>query len=164
MLRKLTWWAAAAALVIGTASGVACGGGGGSDNTPAAQATSTKAAASPTSAAAASPTSGATQTSGTPAASGTTELSLVASNLLFDKSELKAAPGTIKIVVDNQDGGVPHNIHVFKGEDASGESVGMTDLTAGPSKETLTLNLAAGDYFYHCDAHPATMAGKLDVE
>ena len=160
MLRKLRW-CGAAAVAIGLVASAACGGGGSGGTTPAAtQPPATTAAALPTSAATAGATSGAgTATTGT-----TTELAIVASNLLFDKTDLRAAPGTVKITVDNQDAGVPHNIHVFKGEDASGESVKMTELTIGPAKETLTLDLAKGDYFFQCDAHPATMAGKIDVE
>jgi len=166
MLRKLGPVAAVAALALLAAGAVACGSGS-ADKGPAGSAPTT-AAASPTRTAATAPTSAATpaatQGGGNPAGGGTTRLALVAVNLLFDKTELKAAPGAVEITLDNEDGGVPHNIQVFKGDDASGESVGMSQLTAGPAKETLTLNLAKGDYFYQCDAHPTTMTGKLDVE
>ena len=168
MLRTLKWWTAGAVLGAGLAAGIACGGGSSSEKSPAAtQPPATAAAASPTAAANAPTSAATTAATSAPAgtsAAGTTELALVASNLLFDKSELKAAPGAVTVTVDNKDGGVPHNFHVFKGGDASGESVGMTDLTVGPAKETVTLTLAKGEYFFQCDAHPATMSGKLEVE
>lgn len=91
-------------------------------------------------------------------------LQLVSRNTLFDKSELRATAGEITIEHDNQDGGILHNVHVYRGTDATGESVGMTELEAGPSQQTLTLTLEAGEYFYVCDAHPATMTGQLIVE
>jgi plastocyanin len=94
---------------------------------------------------------------------GETVLQLVGANTLFDKDELDAPAGTITIEFDNKDGGIPHNVNVFAGEDATGESVGATELEVGPVQQTLTLVLEPGTYFYQCDAHPATMAGILTV-
>jgi len=90
-------------------------------------------------------------------------LTVVAKNTLWDKTELSAAPGDVTIDVDNQDAGIVHNIHVYKGSDSSGEDLGMTDLEAGPSEQTFTFTADAGEYFYVCDAHPATMAGTLTI-
>jgi plastocyanin len=92
------------------------------------------------------------------------ELTLIAKNTLWDKTELKAEPGEVTIEVDNQDAGIVHNLHVYAGSDATGEEVGMTELEAGPVKQTLTFTAEPGDYFYVCDAHPATMAGTLTIE
>lgn len=101
---------------------------------------------------------------GTPAAGGAaTTLKLVAQNILFDKSKLTAPAGTITIDFDNKDGGIPHNLKVFKGTDASGPVVGATAVATGPVQQTLTLKLAPGTYYYHCDVHPATMTGILTV-
>lgn len=91
-------------------------------------------------------------------------LRLVAKDTLFDKTELRAKAGEIRIELDNQDAGIVHNIHVYRGTDATGEDMGMTELEAGPVQQTLTLTLEAGEYFYVCDAHPATMSGTLIVE
>lgn len=85
------------------------------------------------------------------------------STLKFDKTELTAVAGTVTILFDHQDAGVVHNINVFEGTSASGKSVGKTDLETGPVKQSLTLDLKAGDYFFQCDAHPTTMKGKLTV-
>jgi plastocyanin len=91
-------------------------------------------------------------------------LTLVSKNTLFDKTELRAEAGVITITHDNQDPGIVHNVHVYRGSDATGEDMGMTELEAGKVVQTLTLNLEPGEYFYVCDAHPATMYGKLIVE
>jgi plastocyanin len=107
------------------------------------------------------PATSPTRAAATPAPGNT--LTLVGKDLKFDKSSLQAKAGTVVIAFDNQDNGVPHNVHVFKGNDATGESVGMTDVVAGPVKQTLTLDLVAGTYFYHCDVHPTTMTGTLTV-
>jgi len=143
--------AAVLALIVAAAAG--CGGDddegngdGGATATPAARATNTA--------------SGGDDNGGDEEG----ELRLIAKNTLFDKSELRAEAGEVTIIDDNQDPGIVHNVHVFEGSDASGEDVGMTDLEAGPATQTLTLNLEAGEYFYQCDAHPATMFGTLIVE
>jgi plastocyanin len=56
-------------------------------------------------------------------------------------------------------------VHIFKGTDASGESVAQTDINTGPKTDTLNFGpLDAGTYYYHCDVHPATMFGTLTVQ
>lgn len=81
----------------------------------------------------------------------------------FSEAALAAAPRAVTISFSNRDGGVPHNLHVFAGTDAKGTSVGQTDLASGPADQELKLNLAAGAYYFQCDAHPATMNGTLTV-
>ena len=110
-------------------------------------------------------------TAATPAPQGTTasgggQINISASNstLKFDKVSLTAPSGQVTIVFDNQDSGVPHNIHVFEGTDAKGKSVGSSPLETGPLKQDLHLTLTAGSYFYQCDAHPTTMKGTLTVQ
>lgn len=92
------------------------------------------------------------------------EITLVGKNTLWDKTELEAKPGEITFTVDNQDGGIVHNIHIYTGTDNTGEDVGETELEAGPVTQTLTVTLEPGTYFFVCDAHPATMAGTIEVE
>lgn len=91
-------------------------------------------------------------------------LTLVAKNTLWDKTKLGAKPGEVTIEVDNQDGGIVHNVHVYKGKDDTGEDIGMTEIEAGPVMQTFKFTAMAGEYFYVCDAHPATMAGTIEVE
>lgn len=131
------------ALLASTLTIVACGGGGGGKVPPAATAAASKSAG------------------GSGAAA---KLTLTASNILFDRTEPKASPGDLTIELDNKDAGVPHNVEVFTGKDATGESVGLTAIESGPVRQTLMVTLATGDYYYQCDVHPTTMSGKLDVE
>ena len=97
----------------------------------------------------------------TPSGEATT-VTLVAKNIKFNEDKLEAKAGKVTVVVDNQDTGVPHNVHVYKGKDAKGDSIGSTELSNGPKKEEVTLDLPADDYFYVCDAHP-NMKGTLTV-
>jgi len=105
-----------------------------------------------------------TQSAATAATGQGTTLTIVAKNLLWDKRELTAKPGDATIVMDNQDPGIPHNLHVFQGTESKGQDFGKTDIAAGPVKQTLKLNLTAGDYFLVCDVHPAMGLAKLKVE
>ena len=89
---------------------------------------------------------------------------LVAKNTLWDKTDLQAKAGEITFTVDNQDGGVVHNLHIYEGMDNSGEDKGATELEAGPVTQTLTVTFEPGTYFFLCDVHPATMAGTIEVE
>ncbi len=93
-----------------------------------------------------------------------TLLELTGVSSVFDKEDLRAKAGEITIEFDNRDAGVVHNVHVFRGDDNDGEDVGETELETGPLKQTLTLDLEPGEYFYQCDAHPTTMSGTLIVE
>jgi plastocyanin len=125
---------------------------------PAATATAATTAVTPTAAAA---TPGTTGT----AATGSQEVALAAkaSELKFDKNSVTVSAGSVKFTFDNQDSGIPHNLSVFKGSDASGTALGKTDIAAGPIKQTLTVELTAGSYYFQCDVHPATMNGKITV-
>jgi mono/diheme cytochrome c family protein/plastocyanin len=102
-----------------------------------------------------------------PAATGpataSTDLTLVAQGLAFDTATLLGVAGQpLTITYDNRDAGVPHNLHVFKGKDATGADVALSDIKSGPVTETLKLGpLDAGDYYYRCDVHPTTMEGIL---
>lgn len=167
----LNRWAGIVLCVVtaGTVLSAACGGGGGSNATPAATGTAVATPAAKTVATAAStkpsgaPTQAAAATASGDAGQGAT-LTIVAKNLLWDKSELTAKPGDVTIVMDNQDPGIPHNLHVFKGTDSKGQDLGKTDIAAGPVKQTLKLNLTAGVYFLWCDVHSSTAFATLRVE
>jgi plastocyanin len=143
--------------------------GGQATNTPSGQATRTPSGqATGTPAGQASATTAASTATtepdgGSNGGGGSTTLELVGLNTLFDKTKLEAPAGEITINFDNKDSGIPHNVHVHKGEKVSDPSVGATDLEAGPAKQTLKLTLEAGKFYYQCDAHPATMNGILTV-
>jgi plastocyanin len=92
-----------------------------------------------------------------------TDLAIKASNILYDRTTLDAAAGTVKVTFQNADQGVTHDFHLYVGADASGQSVGQTAIATGPDTQMLVARLTAGSYFYHCDVHPATMHGVLTV-
>jgi copper transport protein len=104
----------------------------------------------------------------TPAATTTTAPSGPTINLSADNSEsfsassLTAAAGPETIVFTNNDDGVAHDVHLYKGSDASGESLGATQLTRGPDTQSLGVDLEPGTYFFQCDIHPQ-MQGTIEV-
>lgn len=110
------------------------------------------------------PTPGGTPSpAATPSGEATT-LELIGKNTIFDKTSLEAPAGLIVIKFDNQDGGITHDLEVYKGEDETGELMGKTELANGPIQQELQLTLEPGTYFYWCVVHPATMNGKLTVQ
>ena len=159
----LTISAAAVALVA-----AACGGGGGYGGSAAApSATSASGAAAAPTSAGSTPLSGGqpapTASAGSGTAAASTDLTVVASNISFDKSSLNAPAGEVKLTLNNQDA-IAHNLHLYKGNDASGQSIGMTPIQAGPVQNSFSANLAPGTYHYQCDVHPTQMHGTLVVK
>lgn len=166
--RRATAVAVAALAVLGLAA-AACGSTNTADPTPVRQfkitpAPATFTAGAPTAAVTgeATPADASTPATGEPSG-GATTIELVGRDTLFDKTKLAAPAGSVLIKFSNKDGGVVHNVHVHKGKDAKGESIGDTGLKAGPIEQELTLDLTAGEYFLVCDAHPATMHAALTV-
>jgi plastocyanin len=145
-LKILAWAAMGLALIS-----AACGGGdsGAATQTPTGVASVTRPSGSPT----------ASEEADTAPA----VVSLVARDISFDQTSIEAAAGEVTIDLDNQDQGIPHNIHVFMGDGPGGESVDMTEIASGPTRESLTVQLSAGTYFFHCDVHPNQMKGTLIV-
>lgn len=92
-----------------------------------------------------------------------TNLEIVGVSSTFDKEELSAPAGPVRIEFDNQDAGVVHNLHLYKGKNAKGEDIAETELESGPLEQELKVTLEPGEYFYVCDAHPTTMKGVLTV-
>jgi hypothetical protein len=90
-------------------------------------------------------------------------ITLVAKDTLWDKTKLEAKAGEVTFTVDNQDGGIVHNLHIYTGTDNTGEDMGETELEAGPIKQTLKVTFEPGTSFFVCDSHPATMAGTIEV-
>ena len=117
----------------------------------------------PTAAAGGTPAAGATPTA---AAAAATDLKLVGKNLAFDTQTLTGAAGKeLTVTFDNQDSGTPHNLHFYKGADATAPSIANTDIATGPVTQTLKVGpLDAGTYYYQCDVHPTTMNGVLTVQ
>lgn len=145
----------------GTPSGVTSpspSAGGGISGTPTAQATPTAA--------------GTEQPSGSPTAAGTEqpstgggeELEISAVNIMFTRDRMQADAGTITIVFENNDAGIPHNFAIYPSSDELNNPIAKTDIEAGEVTQRLTVDLEPGEYFYQCDVHPTLMTGALIVE
>ncbi len=93
----------------------------------------------------------------------TADLKIISLGTAFSTDKLLGIAGQqLTVTHDNQDVGIAHNIHFYRGEDATGEDVAQTDIEPGPLTQELTLSpLTAGDYFYRCDVHPGQMEGVL---
>ena len=91
-----------------------------------------------------------------------------ASNSGFTETSLSAPADTpFTIEFDNQDGGLPHNVQIFEGDDTSVTPVWAPEgnaLITGPDTATYEIPaLSAGTYTFNCLSHPATMVGTLTV-
>jgi plastocyanin len=63
--------------------------------------------------------------------------------------------------MDNQDGGIPHNIAIYT-DDTATESLFVGELVTGPTSVDYEIPaLDAGEYFFRCDVHPTTMLGTV---
>jgi len=93
-------------------------------------------------------------------ADGEVLLDLVAEGIQWIPTCLVApADEAFTVNVDNQDVGIPHNLHLFVEE--GGESIATTDVQSGIVQQMLDVDpLDSGEYFFVCDVHP-TMVGTL---
>jgi plastocyanin len=120
-----------------------------------------------------SPSSSASPTTTTLTACKPTEsgasLKLVAKNTAFDTDCIGAPAGTgFKILFDNQDAQVQHNVEVYTSASATtrvGGATGVTDVITGVASVTYSVpGLKAGNYYFRCDVHPTVMFGTLVVK
>jgi len=96
---------------------------------------------------------------------------ITASNVLFDKTEIRVKPGKVFVRFLNKDNGVQHNFAVYTNESASTPladgSVGAI-VTGGPDVVATMLfevkESDRGDHFFRCDVHPTIMTGRFIVE
>ncbi len=95
----------------------------------------------------------------------TAEIQMLSGNS-FDTGELSiAADSDVTITADNTDGF--HSFAIYNSEDdARGgeESIAETETCGGPCVDSVTVNLAAGEYFFRCEVHPFFMTGTLIVQ
>lgn len=84
-------------------------------------------------------------------------VTLVAQDLQWNTDCLRAPAGALTIVVDNQDEGQNHNVHL---PDAPGSPA--STLMQGPATSELGVTLQPGTYEFICDIHP-NMVGTLTV-
>ncbi len=80
--------------------------------------------------------------------------------LKFNTKELRVPANTdVTIRFVNEDTGVPHDFVIWTKK--KGEKIKGTDIITGPSKETITVRLAPGEYYFNCTVHPTEMEGKV---
>ena len=91
---------------------------------------------------------------------------VVAKGLAFQPTEVSVpGGGQVTIHFDNQDSGIPHNMVVFDGSDATGTPLFTGDLVTGPATKDYTFPAPPpGSYFFHCEVHPTQMKGTLVVK
>jgi plastocyanin len=121
----------------------------------------------PSPSASASPTT-TTVTACKPTESGTS-LKLVAKNTAFDTDCIGAPAGQgFKILFDNQDAQVQHNVEVYTNASTTtrvGGATSATDVITGVASVTYSVpGLQAGNYYFRCDIHPTVMFGTLVVK
>jgi plastocyanin len=86
----------------------------------------------------------------------------------FEPTSLEtAADAGFTIHFSNEDQGVPHNVQIFEGSDATGDPVWAPQddaVITGPDEIDYQVEaLAAGTYTFNCLTHPTTMVGTLTV-
>ncbi len=91
---------------------------------------------------------------------------LVADNLVFDTDSIELAAGKPQTIgLDNQDGS-PHNLAIYKNEQAGASQEGALfdgeDVPAGSTTEYEVDPLDAGKLYFQCDIHPS-MKGDVVV-
>jgi hypothetical protein len=84
----------------------------------------------------------------------------------FDQTEVEGPADGFTLCFNNQDTGLPHNVHAF--QSATGPEGGDLAVTGAPAPGPIvqTTDVPAtgpADYFFQCDAHPATMTGTLTI-
>ena len=85
---------------------------------------------------------------------------VTAVNVAFDPAEITLPTGVpLRIVLDNQDVGVPHNVRVFTGD----QEIAKSPTVSGPATTEVRFGpLAPARYQFTCEVHP-NMLGTLIV-
>jgi plastocyanin len=82
----------------------------------------------------------------------------------FLQKTLDISGTSATITFKNDDAGVPHNMAIFQGSDATGKLVFRGDLVTGPGQAAYSVTFPGpGTYFFHCDVHPTQMTGTITV-
>jgi len=91
-------------------------------------------------------------------------IQLAAKGIAFAPTKLTASSPNVTIHFSNQDAGIPHNVAVFSGPDATAPAILHGDLITGPATMDYSFSLLGpGTYFFHCDVHPTQMTGTITL-
>jgi plastocyanin len=88
------------------------------------------------------------------------QATVTAVNITFKPAEVTLPSGTpLRIVLDNRDSGVPHDIRVFQGD----HEIARSPVVTGPALTEVRFGpLAPGRYQFQCTIHPS-MIGTLII-
>jgi plastocyanin len=93
---------------------------------------------------------------------GVQTLEISAEGLAFSTDVLMAEPGEVEVEFTNN-AGFPHNFSVYHDE-AYTDSLAAGEIISEGTDVVELGELAAGEYYFRCDVHPAQMQGELTVE
>jgi glucose dehydrogenase/plastocyanin len=86
------------------------------------------------------------------------------SGTTYQPTSFTASGGTSFAIHFTNDSGIPHNVHVYAGPDASAPSLGASKIIQS-GDERLTFEAdGPGTYFFQCDVHPGIMTGTITVK
>lgn len=100
-----------------------------------------------------------------PAAAGPIEITLVAQGIAYDPVGVAVPAGVpLRVILDNRDPGVPHNVRLMAGPGFSIE-VAKTEVVVGPAElpPMILPGLVPGAYRFMCEVHPI-MVTDLKVD
>jgi plastocyanin len=88
------------------------------------------------------------------------EATVSAVNIAFQPAEVTLPAGSpLRIVLDNRDAGVPHDIRISQG----GREIATSPVVTGPGQTEVRFGpLPAGTYQFTCTIHPS-MTGTLTI-
>ncbi len=96
----------------------------------------------------------------------TVTIGITAKDIAFNTSTI-TVPADAKVTInfDNQDSGIPHNVAVYTGKNAT-QTIYKGETITGPKKTTYTFTAPTkpGTYFFRCDTHPGNMTGQFIVQ
>jgi plastocyanin len=83
----------------------------------------------------------------------------------FSTDQLSFAADTpVELEFDNQEDGVPHNVHIAESDEPGAPTLFAGSDVTGPATTTYTIDpLAEGEYYFYCSIHPEAMTGTLKV-
>jgi plastocyanin len=89
-------------------------------------------------------------------------IAIAADQLRFSAPCMAAASGLAFVVRFTNNESEPHNVAIYT-DRSKATSVTVGDTVTGPNKtvDYPVDGLAAGDYYFECTIHPATMTGAL---